>query len=477
MHTGFLWVLIEKFGAAFLSVAVFFVYAKFLSTEEMGIAVVILSITQFLALLLNSFFEDALVQKEKYTESDMNSSFWISMIISVLLMILTCMGFYIWGKSVPHHSILAMAAFGSLEILFTNMTTTYVAKLRREGKFKILAFRVIVGRITGAMIGLSCILSGLGAWSIIAQSVTGMAFQLFTLLYASRRIPSFEIHISLLKETSRFGSMMTIRRLSWDALVRMTPIAANIVGGPSLAGIVGFAWRIVELIRGSISSGLAGYLLPILSKDKNNIPKMAADFINITGVTAFFSTPVFLGLYLVAPTMIKEFFDEKWYNTAPLIQIFSIAALISIYRTPAVVSINAAGFPGKMLVPDIVASTLTITMMLLFGHLGSWVIGLAYLGFMTFLLPKSISIVKNILNLSAFEQIRPILHFSLPGYIMFIVLFLLHTDIDNLGYSPLITLLIYMSLGGFIFAIAALAFNKDHLIKWSKNFHTKNKMG
>ena len=146
---------------------------------------------------------------------------------------------------------------------------------------------------------MGCIFSNLGPWSLIAQSVVGITLQLLILLFSVGKFPRFEIHLSLFKETAKFGSMMTLRRLSWDALVRMTPIAANIVGGPSMAGIVGFSWRIVELIRGSISSGLGAYLLPLIARDKNNKPKMANDFLNITN-SSMYNDLIAAGAFSVA---------------------------------------------------------------------------------------------------------------------------------------------------------------------------------
>lgn len=471
MHIGILWVLLEKFGAAFLSVAVFFIYAKFLSTEEMGIAIVILSVTQFLALLINTFFEDALVQKEKITQQDIDTTFWVSNALSVMTTVLTCAGFWAWGKTVPDHPILAMSCFATLEIIFTNLTTTYVAQLRREGKFKVLAFRVILGRIGGSLIGLICILAHLGPWSILAQSVMGMGFQLAILLYAVCKIPGHDIHLHLIKDNFHFGLMLALRRLSWDALVRMTPIAAGIVGGTSMAGIVGFAWRIVELPRSSISSGLSSYLLPLLSRERSNIPKMANSFLSITGMNALFMTPLFLGLYLIAPNLIQGIFDDKWAETASIIQMFSLAALISCYRIPASVSTSAAGQPGKMLITDAVSSVLTIVIMLAFGMQGAWVIGFAHILFNLMVLPKGFSILKNIMNLSVADQIRPVLYYALPGNLMFILLYIGTVLMPHI--PPLTMLVMQISCGAVLFCGFATAFYKPELAIWISNLKRK----
>lgn len=467
MHLGLLWVLFEKFGAAFLSVAVFFVYAKFLSTEEMGIAVLILSVTQFLALLLNTFFEDALVQKNSINHRDIDTTFWISNVLSFSVSALTCLGFWIWGQSMPTYPIFLMSLFAVLEIIFTNLGTTYVAQLRRDGKFKTLALRVVLGRVFGSIVGLFCIFAHLGAWSVLAQSVMGMGMQLAILVYAVRKIPGWNIHLPLLKESLHYGSMLALRRLSWDAFVRMTPIAAGITGGPSAAGIVGFSWRIVELLRGSISSGLAGYLLPLLSKGQNDIEKMAKSFINITGITAFFVTPIFLGLYIITPSMMQGIFDDKWLEATPIIQFFTLAALISSYRVAANVSISALGHPGTMLVTDAICSILGIKIMLIFGNNGLWAIGATHILFQICVLPKNFQTISNLIHLSYWKQISPVLLYALPGNLMFI---LLYTFSFVYAGSPSLSLLIVqMGLGLLLFTIFSVLFHKSDILSWKDN--------
>lgn len=464
MHNGILWILLEKFGASFLSVAVFFIYAKLLNPADMGVAVVILSVTQFLALLINAYFEDALVQKKDLTQRDIDTVFWVNIGVSLLAMILTCVGFWFWDSATTTHPVLGMAGFASIEILLTNLATTYVVQMRRKGQFKTLALRVVMGRIGGAVLGLACILSGAGAWSILVQSVTGVMFQLLILLASAKSIPKRDVHLSTLKDIHHFGTMLTLRRLSWDALVRMTPIVAGLIGGTAMAGMVGFAWRIVELPRSAVSSGLSGYLLPLLSKVQHDRNHLAKHFITITGITTFFVTPLFLGLIVVSPNLINGIFDEKWAQTAPLIQIFGFAALISCLRVPATVMMSAAGQPGKMLMTDSVFSALAILMMVTLGGLGPLIIALAHILYNLFILPKSFSIIHNLCNLTFAQQMKPILDYALAGCIMYItvVLFDRFFKLD----SPLLQLCLEIITGVCIYAACSFVFHKRDILHW-----------
>lgn len=478
MHFGLIWVLIEKLGASLLSVIVFFIYAKFLSTAEMGTAVMILSVTQFLAGLINTFFEDALVQKEKLHEGDIDTTFWAGIGLSLVTMAMTSLVFWAWLGDHPDSAhLLPLAIFATSEIILTSLMTTYVADLRRKGQFKLLAFRVLLGRIGGSFLGLLCIFGHFGAWGIIVQSVAGIALQYLILLATTRTCPGFNIHPAVLKQNFTFGSLIAMQRLLWDLLVRMTPLSAGIVGGASMAGIVGFAWRIVELPRNSISSGLYSYLLPFLSRFQNRIPELAIQYTHITALISFFLTPMFLGLYVIAPHMIDAIFGQKWIETVPVIQIFCIAALLNSYRIPANLCLNATGHPGKTLVLDTVTITLTIAMMFAFGAWGAWVAGLAHIFRFVVTLPKGLSLIDWKLGVSARSQIMTVIKYASPGLGMFAVLQGGTSALAPQGFeNSAVIMICQMGMGVMIFAALAFGFFKTDIAQWRSGFSRhKNK--
>ncbi|MCB9964452.1 MAG: oligosaccharide flippase family protein, partial [Rhodospirillales bacterium] len=309
MHLGLLWVLFEKFGASLLAVVAFFVYAKFLGPSDLGVVVIVLSVTQFLAILIGTLFEDVLVQKKELDSSDTDTAFWAGFGLSFLSMLATVGGFYFFSEKVETYNLTALAAFACLEIFLVNAGTIYVAQMRREGRFKLLALRVLIGRVGGSLLGLGAIFIGLGAWSVIIQSVMMAALQTLILILSAKSVPGRQFDAGKLKYFFSFGAFLALKRLSWDALVRITPLAAGATLGTSAAGLVGFAWRIVELFRSSIASGLMSYLVPHLSRMQDDLPRMGREFQSITALIAFFVTPVFLGLFAIAPYMITTIFD------------------------------------------------------------------------------------------------------------------------------------------------------------------------
>lgn len=471
MHLNFLWVFVEKLGVSLLAIVVFLTYAKLLPPQEFGIAVLILSVTQFLAILISTLFEDTMVQKQHAEEVDYDTVFWASAGIAVFFMILSSIGFYYWSTSHEDSRIFYLGVFATLEILATNLIVTYVAQLRREGNFKLLAIRVLTGKVIGSMLGLICVLNHLGAFSIIMQSVSGMCVQALVLFTAVKRIPKFHFNVQYLRDNITFGSLIALRRLSWDALVRLTPLIAGSIGGTALAGIIGFAWRIVELIRSSIAHAVYSYVLPILSRQQRNIEEMAGTYVTVSQLIAFSVTPVFLGIFAVAPSMVAGLFDPKWHSAILPIQLFSLAALLNLYRIATPLCFTALKRPGQLLMVEMVATIITIIAMTQVGVYGAWMFGLLHVARMLAILPLGSRLMKNIMGISIYRQWQPIIKYLLPGLVMFLTL-----EAIEFIYpleSSLMHMIMQMVVGVAIFGAITYFFFLADIKQWKRRIFSR----
>lgn len=466
MHKNLLWVFFEKFGASFLSIVVFFVYAYLLSPYDMGVAITILSVTQFIAIGISTIFEDAIVQAKQVNDRDINTAFSSAISISGLLILLVVFVFSVIPFAQESYNMSMLVAFASFEILLTSFSVTYVALLRKEGKFKTLAFRVVVGRVGGALCGLIAILNGLGAWAIVAQSVLGMLFQTIILVYSVRSVPSFSFHLSSFKRFMRFGVPLTLKRITWDVLVRSSPIIAGLTLGTSAAGHVGFAWRVVDLFRSAIFSGLMSYLLPHYSRLSQDKSKLSSEFLSTTALIAFFVSPIFMGLLITAPVIVTTIFESKWYPAIPLIQLYSIFAIVSCWRAPEHIALTSCGNTKVLLREKTVTSVVLIFALYHLGQYGLWIFGCLYLANFLVLFPIGSKAIRESLGIKVWHQILPCIRYAAPSFAMVASLFTIQY------YAPqdslMNTLVAQISLGIFVFSSLAFVFYRKELRSWKK---------
>ncbi len=471
MHFNLIWVFFEKFGSALISMGAFFVYAYALNPMEFGTAIVVLSAAQFLAIMISIFYEDPLVQMKDIDDSCIDTAFWGSILTSLIAMAFMYTGFYISGYHTYDPQILALVGFASLEILLTNIGTIYVAQLRRDGHFKILAFRVLCGRIGGSIFGILAAVNGFGPWAILIQSITSAALQTIILVYSVRALPGFHIRFSYLRYFCSFGSALALKRLSWDLLVRASPMIATITLSTSAAGHVAFAWRIVELFRSSIVSGLISYLLPHFSRMQDSKERMAKEFVSVTALVAFAMTPIFLGLLVTAPMIVTTIFEEKWNAAIPIIQLFCVSALLGGYRSVVPITLTASGHPSAMIITYLLTTFAALSCMFCAPFFGMHVFAIAFILYTLTLLIFSLSIIQNIIGLNTSEQLFPIVKYCIPGVLMACTLVIIQVflPLHFIGQN----LFVQIALGVALFSMISVVFYKDDLCTWKDGFLTQ----
>ncbi|WP_427977108.1 oligosaccharide flippase family protein [Agarivorans sp.] len=348
-----MWIVFEKFGISLISLLTFIVYAKILGPSELGIAVLALSVGQGLALIFGSLFEDALVQQPKLGAAQLNSAFCSSLSLSLSL----CLVSVIILQNMSLELLLKQLILVSLiQLPLVSLSTIYVAQLRRSGAFKQLAHRTLFGRLVGAASGLYLVTHGAGAWSVIIQAVSAEVLGLLTLLFASNYRPKVYFNLATTMSLLKIGGPLALRRLSWDITVRGVPIVIGLNASASAVGTFALAWRLVEMPRSAISSGIISFALPVFSRNQHQPETLQTLFCYASRITCFLILPLFFGLTATAPLLIPLLFGAQWSEAIWVTQLLSLTAAYSVTRLYAPTLLTALARPNLTLSSDVFAS-------------------------------------------------------------------------------------------------------------------------
>lgn len=334
------WIFTEKFGLIFLSMITFFAYARLLSPEELGVGVVIIAIVEMIGVLYSSVLEDPLVRLERLEDKHISSVFWASVLISLLSIVVISLAAMLYDTT---PAIRWMTAVASVKILFTMMARVYVAQMRRNSNFKMLASRTLLGKVLGGVGGIAVALWGFGAWAVIAQALIMEFVSIVVLMLSDRRRIAFYIDWRVLRELLTAGLPIAINVLSAQALQRGANVVLGITAGASAVGMFNMALRIIDLPRTAIYNGLMSYALPVFARRSAEPSRLIAIICASTAISGFLLTPLFIGIALTADDIILLIFGAKWAEAIPMLQVLACAAAIGntgMYASTALVAVN-----------------------------------------------------------------------------------------------------------------------------------------
>lgn len=424
-----LWIAVEKFGMTVVSIATFFIYAKLLTPTEFGVAVLALSIGQGIALIFGNLFEDALVRHNKPDSTHFDTAFWGGISISLFLCatVLT-----ICGLMQLDPTLFNLIAFSLLHIILVSVSSLYVAKLRRESRFDTFTKRTMISRLIGALSGVAMAFYGFGSIAVVAQSIIIEVVGFAYLLIVSKHSIGGAFHRKIFFELSSIGWMLCVRRLSWDASIRGIPIVLGMTAGATTVGLFGFAWRMVEMPRSAIASGLLSYALPVFSRRQSKKGELCQLFQSSTKFTAMIVTPLFIGLALVAPTLVPWLFGEKWIDAILPTQIFAIVAVLSLVRIYVPVSFTAIAKPSTALASDVFGTIVALAITAVFAPTyGVLAAALAMLARVFVTMPFSMTGYNKIFGLSWYNQIKPVSPAWLASFGMAVSIFIFEQFVES----------------------------------------------
>lgn len=456
------WVFIEKMGGTIISIISFLIYASILSPSDIGIATIALAMAMGIGQVVANVFQDPLVCVQKLGVRTLSSIFWGGGIISFILASVLATAVFAFSTD-KLLILLTFVAVFIIPILFLN--SIYSALLRRSGKFKVLAQRVLIGKVVGALAGILTVFYGMGALSMVLQAVTIELFALIALYFSYNMRIARHLCFHEFSVISNVGLPIALRKLSWEGYIKGLPLVIAIFFNANTVGIFAFAWRIVDMPRTALVSGAVSFALPLFSKC-NNIKELSLDYQRLNKITMMLFAPLFVGLAVVAEPMIVIFFDNKWIDAVPVVQGLAIYSLISFSRMYVPSVLTALNVPKLTLMTDVISTCVALGVCFIFlPFYGLHAVLLSLFVRLAINYPSSVSELHNRLGISFFEQV--IIHKNTLVSIALMVLgvFLYQRNFET---ASVVHLMIVSFLGALLYVAPTFLLNKGNILKFAR---------
>lgn len=440
------WIACDKSGMTLISLVTFFVYAKLLEPAEFGLAILALSVGQGLSLVFCNLFEDPLVRHESPSRTHFDSALWGGSLFSLLLAAIAAGIVFLLALPEELRELLLLSL---LLLPLLSVSSVFVAELRRKGAFRQLAKRTIVARLIGGAVGIALAFGGAGSWAMVIQAVVIEVISVMALVVMAAERPGFAVQFKVIAELGSVGWALCLRRLNWDACIRGIPIILGVTAGAAAVGIFGFAWRLVDMPRSAIASGLMSYALPTFARRQSQIGELRALFCKATWGTALIVMPLFIGLAAVAPQLVPWLFGEKWQDAILPVQLLAMMVAVSQVMIFAPTVMTAVKRPTMTLASDTVATLFALIVTVYFGAAYGAVAGaIAMVGRSLFGLPFNARGLQHVLGLAPLGQLTVVAQPLVAAVVMALLISLFN---HYIVIAPSVQLPLAILLGGGVY--------------------------
>jgi len=363
-----LWSALENGGLALISFSSLIIYARFLSPDQFGLFSIVLALVELLDVLVSMLFHDALVQRRQVTPLHFDTAFSATLMLGVGLAG-ACWGLAPAFAAVVHNGEAAgVLAWTALRPPCTALGATIVAQQRRDLAFRVLAFRSLLGRISGALLGIALVALGAGVWGLVAQQILIALIGSLVLWAGADRRPRLRFSTGALRELIGFGAYAMGGLFLNFAVKRIFTIVAGVRLGAQAAGYLNIAFRAVDVLWAIAAAAVGQVALPVLARMQGDPARVKSAYRSAVELTCFVLFPCFWGIALCAPEVIELLFGARWLPSSPTVVALALLTTVQAPRLLITPTLTAVGRPRAPLIGLAIELAVVVGLLLALGR-------------------------------------------------------------------------------------------------------------
>lgn len=242
--------------------------------------------------------------------------------------------------------------------------------LVRELRFRDVAIINGAGELTFAVVALA----SASRWGGYAIVIGGLARSISTFVLFVRSVPRaewlrfsgfewgearsmFAYGVPLL-----FGSLCDRAASSWDNVLMLRMFGAGVMGCYALS------YSLAETPVTYVAERMGDVLMPAFSKMAP--AERPAAIVRAAALMSLVVAPLGVGLGVVAPTLVRAFFDARWAEMGSILTVLSCMTIFQPASWPAIACLQTEKRPRLILVASVARAVALLSSVALLGRLG-----------------------------------------------------------------------------------------------------------
>ncbi len=444
---GVFWSAAGNWGYQITTLIVFATLSRLLTPEAFGLVALATVFTALLKLIAEQGLADALVQKPDLEPGDLDTSFWLNVIVGTTLAAALAASSTLIARLVNAPEVAPVLAALSPVLILAAFSSVQRAILARELRFASLTARTLLSVVAGGVVGVVAALVGWGVWSLVAQILTIEAVGVVTLWAASDWRPRARFSRNNVRSLFTFGASVVGYRLLRFLNTRTDNLIVGTVLGATALGFYVVAYRLLQLLIDMTTAIVGAVAFPVFSRIQGDAQKVRTAYYKAIRLTSVLAFPAFLGLVAVAPEATRLVFGPQWDPSVPVIRVLAIAGLLNSILFVNSIVMKSLGKPSwRLVVMALMAGLLVVAYLIVVQH-GIVAVAAAFAIVSAVVAPLWVLGAHKLVGLEARRFARQIWPSLLSAAVMTGAVFALKPLVDQLGLLWAVMILVAAGIG------------------------------
>lgn len=428
---GIVWSAARTWGSRAVSFLVTLVLARLVLPEAFGLIAYATVFIAFTQIFVDQGFSDAIVQCPRLERQHLDTAFWISLLIGILLTGIGVLASARIAQLFHEPQLAPIVGWLSIGFIFSALSSVQQAILRRRLAFKSLALRSLVAISAGGFVAVIMAFLGFGVWSLVAKMLVGGLAGVITLWQISDWRPGFNATWSHFKELFSFGINIVGSNFVDFFSLHGDDFLIGYFLGPVALGYYSIAYSLLIAMSDLLISVPNAVLFPTFSRLQSEYERMRQSFCEVAKLQSIVAFPIFIGISIMAPEVVNFLYGKTWNPSIPVIQILMFKGIIqsATYLYSSV--IKAVGKPSWRLFIWTLTAILNLAGFFLVVRRGIIAVALVYVLVGYLVLPLYFLIIKYLIHVPFWTHLQQYIPALCSSIVMIGVVFGLKSIIGN----------------------------------------------
>ena len=358
---GVRWSAVGTWGGQLIQLLVTVVLARILVPEDYGLLAMAVVFTGFLAIFKTMGFDKVVIQQESISDALLHSLFWLNVVVSALLAVLTVAIAPLCAWFFQEPRITAILMVLSVNFLLSTPAIVPKALFARELRFKVISIIQLIAQLVGGLVAICLALLDWGVWALVSMHLSTSVLLSLLFHIVSPWHPKLIFATVEVKRILAFGTNVTGASFFHYWARRADNLIIGAALGAVPLGYYSLAYTLMMRPLTAITFVISRVLFPVFSRKQDNDSWLARSYCRACSAISLITFPMMFGLVVLAEPFVQVVLGDKWLPVIPLIWwLAPVAAVQSLWALSSQILL-AKGRSGWLLGASMISGLTMIT--------------------------------------------------------------------------------------------------------------------
>lgn len=375
---GVFWIAIAKYSGIVIQLLITAILARLILPAAFGTIAVAMVVLHFLNILADIGIGPAVVQYKQLTKSHLNSLFTLTIYIGIIL---TSALYLLSGLIANYYADVTLervCQMMSMVIFFHSLNVVPNALMRKDKRFRTIAFRTLFFQILSGSIAVWGACHGWGIYALLVSPIL-TAIGVFCVNYYNYPL-RFVCKMS--NEAVKMVASFSFFQFAFSFCNYFSRNLDKLIIGKYFSmtqlGYYDKSYHLMMLPLQNVSFVIEPVLHPILSSLQDNKHELKAKNQKLAVVISNISFPIGLMLYFCGGEIIKMVYGGQWDAAIPVFRILALSLPLQMIQSTSGPVYQAAGKTNHLFYNGILNTTCTVCGFLIAARWGGSIESMAW---------------------------------------------------------------------------------------------------